>query len=313
MTTGRDILPKPLVRALSERSDARGAWLVLHAWAVIAGAAAVAAIWPNPVTVVLAIMVIGSRQMGLAILMHDAAHGALFRTKALNETVGTWACAYPVFADMAAYRHYHLKHHRYTQQPEDPDLVLSKPFPVTRTSFWRKAVRDLTGQTAFKQRAAQVRMTLDAQKNADETTGAVQAFGTPSLWGPLAVNAGLFAALALSGYWWVYLAFWIVPLATWYQFVLRIRNIAEHAMVPDDDDPFRNARTTHANLLERVFFAPYWVNYHVDHHLYMYVPCWQLPRLHKALGEAGMHARMETKPGYLAVLRMATSRATAPA
>ena len=34
--------------------------------------------WPNPFTFVLAVMVIGARQLGLAILMHDAAHGLLF-------------------------------------------------------------------------------------------------------------------------------------------------------------------------------------------------------------------------------------------
>src|SRR3546814_18085582 len=31
----------------------------------------------------------------------------------------------------------------------------SKPFPTTRASLWRKVLRDLTGQTFFKQRVAQ--------------------------------------------------------------------------------------------------------------------------------------------------------------
>ena len=33
--------------------------------------------------------------------------------------------------------------------------------------------------------------------------------------------------------------------------ITRIRNIAEHAVVPDSGDPFRNTRTTLANVLER--------------------------------------------------------------
>ena len=37
--------------------------------------------WPNPLTFVLAVMVIGARQLGLAILMHDAAHGLLFANR----------------------------------------------------------------------------------------------------------------------------------------------------------------------------------------------------------------------------------------
>ena len=101
---------------------------------------------------------------------------------------------------------------------------------------------------------------------------------------------------------------WLLPLATWYQLVSRIRNIAEHAVVPDNDDPLRNTRTTRAGLLERLFVAPYYVNYHLEHHLFFYVPCYNLPKLHRILA-AGPHAdRMEIAPNYAAVLRKATTR-----
>ena len=73
----------------------------------------------------------------------EAAHGGLHANKAINEWVGQWLCAVPVWADLASYRSYHLQHHRYTQQPEDPDLSLSAPFPISRESFTRKAIRDL--------------------------------------------------------------------------------------------------------------------------------------------------------------------------
>ena len=97
-------------------------------------------------------------------------------------------------------------------------------------------------------------------------------------------------------------------LATWYQLVSRIRNIAEHAVVPDNDDPLRNTRTTRANWLERLFVAPYRVNYHLEHHLFLFVPCWRLPMAHRALLAAGWGGRMEIQPGYGAMLRLATSR-----
>ena len=65
--------------------------------------------------------------------------------------VGVLGCG-TVGASLVAYRPYHLAHHKYAQQAEDPDLVLSAPFPVTRASLRRKILRDLTGQTFFKQR-----------------------------------------------------------------------------------------------------------------------------------------------------------------
>ena len=52
---------------------------------------------------------------------------------------------------------------------------------------------------------------------------------------------------------------------------------------PDFNDPLRNTRTTRANFLERLFIAPYYVNYHLEHHLLFYVPCYNLPRVHRIL------------------------------
>lgn len=272
----------------AKRSSWLGLACVAGAWALILAAGAMFVVWPNPLTYVLAVMLIGARQLGLAILMHDAAHGALHPDLKVNNWVGEWLCAAPVGAKLASYRDYHLKHHRYTEQPEDPDLPLSAPFPITRASLWRKMVRDLTGQTFFKQRTAQLR----GGKNTHF----------------LLANAILFAALALAGYWWAYPALWLVPMATWFPLVTRLRNIAEHACVDTKEDPFSHARTTLANVLERLFIAPYWVHFHGEHHVFMHVPCYRLERLHRALMEKGYADRMHISPSYVSVLREASSK-----
>ena len=256
-------------------------------------------------TCALPILLIGSRQLGLAILMHDAAHGVLVKARWLNDPLSQWLCAFPVFADTIPYRHYHLVHHRRTQQADDPDLHLSAKFPITKASFKRKLIRDLTGQTGFKQRRAQIRAALG--KPGD---GFAQRFATfrRKLGGPLLANLVLLAILAAFGKPHYYLTFWLLPLLTWQQVVTRIRNIAEHAMVPDDNDPMKNARTTYASWWERALFAPYWVNYHVDHHLLFYVPCYNLPGLHAMLLEKGFGPKMEIRQNYADVLRLASSR-----
>src|SRR6201992_3378075 len=139
-------------RRLTSRSSWRGLWLVAHAWGSIIAGVALVTIWPNPVTWLLAVMIVGTRQLGLAILMHEAAHGGLHGNKTINGFVWQWLCAVPVGADLASYRSYHLQHHRFTQQPEDPDLSLSAPFPISQESYRRKALSDLTGQTFVRQR-----------------------------------------------------------------------------------------------------------------------------------------------------------------
>ena len=303
------------LRRLSERSDAMGAWLIVHAWGTIALAVALFALWPNPLTFVAAVVLIGSRQLGLAILMHEAAHLALFRSRRVNEWVGQWLAAAPILADMKTHRRYHLKHPRFTQTDDDPDLVLSLPFPTTRASLIRKFIRDLTGQTGIKLLAARLVRAFQLAGEADAIEEASKQNLTDtndlaSFARALGVHVGVVVALGIlgqlwAGQWWWGLAFWLLPLLTWFQLVVRIRNIAEHAATERSDDPLRNTRTTLANPLARALVAPYWVNYHLEHHVAMYVPCFRLPELHRILRSGEQGHRMRVARNYADVLRKA--------
>lgn len=300
-----DLLTAEELAQLRRRSDIKGTLCVAHAWLVIAGCMAAFALYPNPLVLALGIVIVGTRQLGLAILMHDAAHGVLTESKRLNVFLGQYLCAWPLFSDVHAYRSYHLQHHRHTQQREDPDLSLSAPFPITRSSFWRKMVRDLTGQTVFKQRVAQFRNAFTV-KGGTTLDGLRKGFGR--LGGAIAFNLALLLGLTLAGYWYLFFLLWVLPFFIWFPLVTRVRNIAEHAVVPDNDDPFRQARTTRANWFWRACVAPYWVNYHVEHHLLMYIPCYNLPRFHEILMRKGYGPRMEIQPDYPTVLRLATAK-----
>ena len=296
--------------SVRQRSDLVGILCVLHAWVVIGVAMAVYAIWPNPLTFVAAVVVIGSRQLGLAILMHDAAHGVLMKTRWLNEWVGQWLCAYPTMAELIAYRHYHLVHHRRTQQADDPDLGLSAKFPITPSSFRRKMIRDLTGQTGYKQRKAQFLRSLGEK---GQPLGERARFFWKRIGRQYLVQLILLGLMTAFGKPHYFLMFWVLPNITWQMAITRVRNIAEHAVVPDNNDVFRNARTTYASWWVRALVAPYWVNYHVDHHLLFYVPCYNLPKLHAMLLAKGLGPKMEIQPDYPTVLKMAMSKPEAVA
>jgi fatty acid desaturase len=301
----RQLVSQEQLAVLRRRVEWKAVGLIVHAWAVILGAIAMVAVLPNPLTYVLAVMLIGSRQLGLAILMHDGAHGCFSRNEAWNMILSQWFCAWPIFADALAYRRYHLAHHVHTQQADDPDLVLSAPFPITRASYRRKFWRDITGRTGSSQRKAQL---LNALGDPSWSFGRRMRHFSNRLGAQIVTNAFLFGGLALAGAWWAYPLLWLVPLLTWMMVITRIRNIAEHAVVPDSGDPFRNTRTTKANLLERAFIAPYFVNYHVEHHLMFYVPCYNLPRLHQILMNSPHAGRMEVQRGYRSVMRLAMSK-----
>ena len=295
--------PREWVR-LSERSTWKGLALVLHCWLVIGAAITIGIHWP--ITLPLMVMIIGNRQLGLFILMHDAAHGLLHVNRRVNDRVALWFCG----SELGSYRPYHLQHHRFVQQTEDPDLLLSAPFPITPSSLRRKVIRDLTGQTFFKQRIG----TLVDQIR-------TRATGAP-LWALLLGKANsqrVFVVLNLTGLvlfsvaglWWAWVLMWLLPMATWLPLVSRLRNIAEHALIEQNGtDPLRHARTTHANFVERALIAPYWVNYHCEHHMFTQIPCWNLPMAHRLLAAKGITQHMEVQAGYATVLRLASARPT---
>jgi fatty acid desaturase len=282
-------------------SSWRSTLAIVHCWGVILGAWIVASIWTNPLTVILAIMIIGARQLGLFVLTHDGAHGALYANRKVNDWVCEWILNRP-FTDekIDIYRKYHVKHHVNTQQEDDPDLALSKPFPISKSSFRRKVIRDLTGQTGWDQYGRIVRAAFKGDTLSQRLANAWRRIGPNA-----AINLLFLAGFAAAGVWYMYFLLWWVPALTWNRFIVRLRNIGEHAVVPDNDDRLRNTRTTIAGWWERALIAPYNVQYHLEHHLVVNCPHYKLKDAHKMLIEKGYEDQMEIQKGYKAILALA--------
>jgi fatty acid desaturase len=290
-------------KELCELRDWRS-WLTLATnWGLVFGAMALVAWLPNPVTIVASLFIIGARQLGLAVVMHEAAHRTLFRGRRLNDWAGSWLAAYPVWSDLHTYRNYHLKHHSKNWTEEDPDLHLAKPFPISRASMKRKIWRDLSGQTGLK--FARFSLKRDAGLFIAEGQESKDG-GKARLRGMIITNLSLLAVLTLAGAPALYLL-WVAAWFTTYTLVTRFRSIAEHSMVPDPTDELRNTRTTLASWWERLLIAPNRVNYHLEHHLVMTVPHYNLPRMHRLLRERGVLDHALIAKGYTSVLRQAAS------
>lgn len=301
------------VKSLLRKSDWLAAWEILQVWFWIAGAFALVWIYPSVFTVIPALWILGGKQLGCAIILHDAGHQSLFRNKRWNTVWGNIFGAWPVFHNVEQYRPYHLEHHKTTGTQDDPDLFLTRGYPASRKNMVRKFLRDLTGITGIKSWIGLLAMHLGfleynlgnkIVRHRHVPFRRVVSNAWKNLAGPVMANlvmAGIFYA---AGNPWLYLMWPAANLLT-YPFCIRVRSMAEHSMVPEKTDPHRNTRTVHANFFEKIFFAPLHVNYHVEHHLHMAVPSYHFARMHRMLKERGFYDTALYARGYAEILKMA--------
>ena len=305
---------------LTQRSDLRGAWAVASTWLVIFGTLAVVGwIWSQawylavPLTLT-GMVLIGGRQLALAILTHDASHRTLFRTRRLNEGLVDWLCGRPIGLDLKKYRQHHFVHHTRTGTDEDTDISLVTGLPTTRRSMARKFLRDLSGQTGVKylfglalMNAGVLKWTVAADvewlpRNGRRWYHYAATFlrnATPTL----VTNLVIFAVPAAFGRGELYLV-WLAAYLIPYPLFLRVRSMAEHAVTADSTDMFENTRTTRAGPVARALVAPIRVNYHIEHHVMPSVPYYRLPLMHRLLREKGV---VNEPPGYGQVLNLVSS------
>ena len=299
----REALPKEVVQALTRRSAWRASAAILHDVAVIAAALAIALhFWPDPLVILAAVLIIGTRQHALFVIAHDAAHYLLYERRWLNDLVGR-ACATVQGLSMCTYRVIHRLHHNNLYGALDPDTALHGGYPRGRWYLIKKLLKDLSGLTAWKTYAyflggapALNTATNVAPRPLDDTSGKPRTEAKRDRNTVIAFHLVLLSGFAWAGYLAEYLVLWVLPLVTVVQAILRLRAIAEHGATSDFSSPLTAARTNIApGWLEWLIF-PHQVNYHIEHHLYASVPHYNLPALHRELAARGVLEGAELVP-----------------
>ena len=291
----RTLLNEHELALIQRRSNLRASGLVAFNYAVTAGIFSIMVLWTNPITIILGIILLGTRQLGFGVLVHECGHGTLFESRRLNKVVGEWLAAAPTFNNLQAYSAGHVEHHRLAGTNQDPDLANYRDYPISTQRLRRKLLRDVTGRTGWRQNRGLVNslFTLFAQKPEKRR----------SLVRGLVVHSTAICIFTYLGVWWLYAVWWIADLTTSRLFS-RLRQVAEHAAVPDlyNTDPRKNTRTIPANWFDQLIFCPLGVSYHMEHHMMASVPIYNLPRLHQLLKEKGHYDGVCFPASYLGML-----------
>jgi fatty acid desaturase len=275
--------------------DARSFLLQLGlAWAAILGAVCLAEYCQSIWVTVLAILFIGTRQNILALLMHEQCHKIPFRSKA-GDLLGNFSCAYPLLLTVEGYRKLHLAHHQHYFTEKDPDYLRKQgkawTFPQRAGELLRLFAIDLTGLNFWRM----VKGKRLAKQPAD-ARGATR-WIRPMYYLSLAV---LLTVLQL---WGVFLLYWVVPLVTVLQVIVRWGAICEHKY-----------NLVHPTLIESTpIIEPRWwerwllpnLNFtlHIYHHWYPAIPHSKLPRVHEIFRREGLVKEENIFKGYGAYLR----------
>jgi fatty acid desaturase len=312
----RKALPKEVVQSLTRRAPWRASAAILHDVAVIAIALGIGLyFWPNPLVLLVCVIVIGTRQHALFVIAHDAAHYLLYEQRWLNDLAGR-ACATVQGLSMCTYRVIHRLHHNNLYGELDPDTALHGGYPRGKAYLVKKLLKDLSGLTAWKTYAyflggapALNTATNVALRPLDDTSEKLRNEAKRDRNLVIVFHAVLLAAFAWSGYLVEYLVLWVLPLVTVVQAILRLRAIAEHGATTDFSSPLTAARTNIGPPWLEWLIFPHQVNYHIEHHLYASVPHYNLPALHREMAALGVLEGAELVPFRTTLKKIFADRA----
>jgi fatty acid desaturase len=238
------------------------------------------------------LLLIAARQHALLVLMHDASHFLICRSKAYNDLISDLLCGFPFGLATRSYRANHISHHEHLNTGGDPDLVRTVGpdghaeewlFPMPHRRLFRFFAQDLFGRSFLY-----VISTLrDLRKSGRASKQSRSEYRWPAL-----VLSAYLAVVAASLYGsqkpWLILYGWGIPMFVVLPLLLRLRALAEHFALPRKH-VLNGTRTVRPPWWERILIAPHNVSLHLEHHLFPYVPWFRLPELHNRLMQVDVY------------------------
>ncbi|MEK6662407.1 MAG: fatty acid desaturase [Pseudomonadota bacterium] len=268
----------------------------LYAWAVIIGVVWWALDAQSVWVTLLAIVIVATRQNMLALLVHDQAHCLGFPAKP-GDLIANLLAGYPLLVlTVEDYAQVHLSHHKYFFTEKDPDFLRKSgpewTFPMPGRQLGKLLLTDLLGLNVWGLIKGK-KLQGEAFKRPHPTPKWVR-------WGFYACLVG---ALTATHAWGVFLLYWVVPLLTVFQVIVRWGAICEHkynllhASIAESS-PIILPRWWEKMLLPNLNFT-----LHPYHHFFPGVSFSMLPKVHAIFCREGLIDDNRVFHGYAAYLK----------
>lgn len=268
----------------------------LYAWAVIIGVVWWAVVAQSVWATLFAIVIVATRQNVLGLLVHDQAHCLGFRAKP-GDLITNLLAGYPLLVlTVEGYAQVHLSHHKHFCTEKDPDFLrkcgTEWTFPMPRRRLGKLLLTDLFGLNVWRLVKGK-KLQGEAFKRPHPTPKWVR-------WGFYASISGILTATQT---WWMFLLYWVVPLLTVFQAIVRWGAICEHKYnLPKasvaESSPIILPRWWEKLLLPNLNFT-----LHPYHHFFPGVSFSLLPKVHAIFCREGLIDDRYVFHGYAAYLK----------
>jgi fatty acid desaturase len=240
-------------------------------------------------SLIVAVVATGVFIYRLQIIGHDGLHYAIAEDKEVNDFITRWLLLAPQFTPMSINRTNHLNHHGKFATAEDADWQYYQASDKdSKPKFYRWWISLLGFGFVFRIAFKLMRLVLGKKTVANADKPAVKApSGVVADLVAIAVTQLIILTIFYFTLGWVYyFAIWCLAVFGVFVPLNTIRSFAEHSIPEPDDSKSNRLYTFEAGFAEAFVLAPHNMNYHYEHHEYMYVPYYHLPRLKQLMRES---------------------------
>jgi fatty acid desaturase len=286
----RRLVDDSFVQALKIDNIPRATSMTILLWAQLV-CAWFLALLGSPWMTVVAFVIICACQQAMVLWVHEASHYGLMSSRRGNDLWADLLLATPIGMNVATYRAAHFTHHRSMSLQEDRDRW-TYDFNIRGWRLTWVIIQMLVGYYGL--RVAWRKYGRELLRGRDGTN---ERIGLDRMTMAVGWNVGLLALCFSAGRWYLYFVLWAYPIVAVTVLLNILRSITEHqpvgygAQAGPSLAEARVVRSTQPPFWEKWLLYQTNFNYHLEHHVFPFVPWYNLPKLHRHLTGRGFYDR----------------------